>query len=1141
MGINTSAPDYTLDVQSINNFTSAKFRVKSNSAPNSAVVEANASNVIGFLESTIIPVVGTRIGTRSNSNLYFATNDVNQMILKTNGYFGINTLTPNYQLDVNGIINATGLYINGTPFSGGTSQWSNSASNIFFNTGNVGIGTSTPGAKLEVNGSISLPNSTGDKSIYTWSPADANWRIGMSTTPGFTTSLTTAHVQYATYAGGVGQGFAVGVNGGLSSFEVTGSNHNAFFRGNVGIGTATPGTKLQVNGSGTYNVDLAVSGRIQTGDGSGNGGIWLNNPGTMFVGQLNGTTLGLYNNGDWGLALDNNRNVGIGTNSPAHKLEVHGRTAIGQYTNGTAVIDAFNSYAYFGCNAPTNGLAVGPTGDVGIGNTAPGAKLDVNGPSTGNGITIRAGGGGDVVLNSGGSLFFDNNYSYASGNYIRPSEANTQTFVTSGAERMRISPSGSIGIGNSTPAAKLDVAGNIKITDGTQGGGKVLTSDANGLATWATPSYTQWTTSASNIYFNTGNIGIGNIAPSAKLDVTGNIKITDGTQGGGKVLTSDANGLATWATPSYTQWTSNASNISFNTGNVGIGTSTPGNKITIAQGAGTPRTGAFGFQLYNGNANANSKNWMIEMPNSGPGSLNISQYGDATGATPRIQISSTNNLSRIADLTIDASGKVGVGNTAPAANLDVKGTFKIADGTQGVGKVLTSDANGLARWAAPSNSTGWSLSGNSATNSATNFIGTTDNVPLNFRMNNIKSGSIQQTNTFFGNYSGNSNTVGSSNTAFGASSLTLNTTGAKNTAFGYGALNNNVSGFDNTSVGLFALSQNVSGYGNSAIGTASLQFNKGNYNTAFGHTSLYNNTSGNYNTSIGSFSGPTNFSNFENTTAIGNGATPTASNTIVIGNSSVTSIGGQVSWSTLSDGRFKANVKEDVLGLEFINELRPVTYTINTEQLDKFTGASDKINAASVKNGLVVNSLVATAKSTPVRQTGLVAQEVEAVLKNSNQTFSGLVAPQNEKDHYSIRYSDFVVPLIKAVQELSSQMQAQNKKIDSLHTVISALKNQANTGKATDRVTEGDAILNQNFPNPFTVDTEITMTVPTAAQQASLIIYNLQGTQLKSIAITGRGNVSTKIIAGEMSAGMYLYSLIVDNQLVDTKRMILTN
>lgn len=116
-------------------------------------------------------------------------------------------------------------------------------------TGNVGIGTDNPTQMLEVNGSIALPSVSGRKQIYTWSGTDGNWRIGMSDNPGFSRSLATSHVQYLTYGPANGQGFAVGVHGGESSFEIAGPNHSAFFRGNVGIGTTAPSTELHIKGS----------------------------------------------------------------------------------------------------------------------------------------------------------------------------------------------------------------------------------------------------------------------------------------------------------------------------------------------------------------------------------------------------------------------------------------------------------------------------------------------------------------------------------------------------------------------------------------------------------------------------------------------------------------------------------------------------------------------------------------------------------------------------------------------------------------------------------------------------------------------------------------------------------------------------
>ena len=190
----------------------------------------------------------------------------------------------------------------------------------------------------------------------------------------------------------------------------------------------------------------------------------------------------------------------------------------------------------------------------------------------------------------------------------------------------------------------------------------------------------------------------------------------------------------------------------------------------------------------------------------------------------------------------------------------------------------------------------------------------------------------------------------------------------------------------------------------------------GGNNTAHGSFALYNFTTGNQNSALGFNAGPV-IGDLFNTTAIGYQAIPTASNQVRIGNASVTSIGGQVSWSTFSDGRFKTDIKEDVSGLDFINKLRPVSYVIDTEGLEKFLHISDSAGKyAAPKNKLS-------------RQTGFVAQDVEAVVKKTGYVFNGVDAPENENDHYSIRYAEFVVPLVKAVQELSAQVREQQEKI----------------------------------------------------------------------------------------------------------------
>lgn len=172
---------------------------------------------------------------------------------------------------------------------------------------------------------------------------------------------------------------------------------------------------------------------------------------------------------------------------------------------------------------------------------------------------------------------------------------------------------GNVGIGTSTPGAKLEVAGQIKITGGTPGAGKVLTSDATGLATWTSPaSYTEsdpkvatsstgylarWNGSQlvnSNVYDDGTNVGIGTASPSSALTVNGDVSsrrlLISGWNGTDIVKiqpADDANPTYNALTVGNAAWTNwpiqlRKNGDSYFAGNMGIGTTNPTTKLQVA-------------------------------------------------------------------------------------------------------------------------------------------------------------------------------------------------------------------------------------------------------------------------------------------------------------------------------------------------------------------------------------------------------------------------------------------------------------------------------------------------------------------------------------------------------------------------------
>jgi hypothetical protein len=232
---------------------------------------------------------------------------------------------------------------------------------------------------------------------------------------------------------------------------------------------------------------------------------------------------------------------------------------------------------------------------------------------------------------------------------------------------------------------------------------------------------------------------------------------------------------------------------------------------------------------------------------------------------------------------------------------------------------------------------------------------------------------------------------------------------------------NNLSGFSNTAVGQDALKGNVSGQFNTSIGmeTQSLT-TASNNNVTIGYQSGSEYDMGWNNTLIGakSMAGPGTF----NSVAIGYQSYSYSNNNVRLGNGNTVSVTSFAPYSVLSDGRFKRNIQEDVKGLDFIMKLRPVTYHLDV------AGLNEKLNIKfSDEDKMMKKSVIDKEK---IVYTGFIAQEVEQAANQTGYDFSGIVKPQNEKDMYSLSYAEFVVPLVKAMQE-QQQLINDLKKLNS--------------------------------------------------------------------------------------------------------------
>ena len=349
-------------------------------------------------------------------------------------------------------------------------------------------------------------------------------------------------------------------------------------------------------------------------------------------------------------------------------------------------------------------------------------------------------------------------------------------------------------------------------------------------------------------------------------------------------------------------------------------------------------------------------------------------------------------------------------NTTGSSNVFAGGNSGAAN-TVGANNVFVGQNSGAANTSGQQNTFAGANSGRANTvGSGNTFTGSNSGLGTSSNSNN----------TFTGANTGRTNNAGG-NTFTGFDSGAATTTGGNNTFAGSSSGVANTTGGSNTFAGALSGVRNTSGQQNTFVGVNSGQANSiGNANVFIGAFSGQDNTTGFSNTVVGHFAN-VSVGNLTNATALGRGAVVNASNKIRLGNTAVTRIEGQVAYSFPSDARFKYDVQANVPGLAFIRRLRPVTYRFDGAKLDRYVATGELPAGFTPQAGAAV-------------QTGFLAQDVEAAARAVGFRFDGVHAPANARDHYSLAYSQFVMPLVRAVQEQQQQIEALQAENTALRT-----------------------------------------------------------------------------------------------------------
>jgi trimeric autotransporter adhesin len=560
--------------------------------------------------------------------------------------------------------------------------------------------------------------------------------------------------------------------------------------------------------------------------------------------------------------------IGIGTASPLQSLHVN--------SNGNTLLLISSTFN----NSTITGLTVDTVGDSSV------FRLNVSKSGAIQGVLS--------FLHSSSSALQVWNLAI-SGSDVYRAGYSEHIWKTGNTERLRITSTGSVGIGTSSPSALLDVDGDALVNGLTVGLGAGSVASNTAVGYQALDSNT------------TGSGNVANGLQALYSNTTGD----NNTANGYRALYSNTEGDNNTATGVAALYSNTEGNGNVANGHQALYSNTTGNNNTangrdaLYSNTTGGSNSASGYQaLYSNTTGLNSTaNGREALYSNTTGNYNTANGRDALYSNTEGNNNSANGYRALYSNT-EGDNNTATGVAALYSNTE--GNNNSANGYQALYSNTTGNSNlANGRDALYSNTTG---GGNSAVGYQALYSNT--------------NGGFNAANGYQALYS---NTSGNNNVASGRDALYSNTTGGNNVSNGYQALYSNTTAFSNVANGHQALYSNTTGAANTASGREALYSNTtGQNNTADGYQALYNNTTGAGNTAISPRNSAGTYAPVFDPT--------TEDHRFCMGSTSVTNAYIQVAWTVVSDERDKTELAPVPHGLDFVRALKPTSFRYKADR-----------------------------------------------------------------------------------------------------------------------------------------------------------------------------------------------------------------